>query len=106
MPAGPEPPAAARSLLTIPSMRSGVFADRQSPQIVDCALQRGADGAPVEGHADPFDPVIGVEPYDHDRAGGGRVFRGVGERILLRHDQDLRADARDLHRSISGQAAR
>ena len=78
-----------------------VFADRQRAEIVDGAFQRGGDGAPVKGHPDPFDAVIGIDPQDHDRPGGTRVFRGIGERVRLRHHQDLRADARYLHRSTS-----
>ena len=66
-----------------------VFADRQRAEIIDGALQRGGDGPTVKGHPDSFDAVIGIDPQDHDRPGGARVFGGIGERVGLRHLQDL-----------------
>src|SRR6266446_213738 len=96
IPAGPEPPAAARNFAMIASTRNGSSPTVSAP-IVDRALQRGGHGAPIKGHPDPFDPIIGVDSKDYDRPGRVRVFWSVRERVLLRQDQDLRADARYLH---------
>jgi len=60
-PAGPEPPAAARSF-AIGFEAHRVVDDNQGSEVVHGSLQAARHCPTVEGHGDPFGPVIGTDP--------------------------------------------
>ena len=69
-----------------------------SAELVDGAAQRAGQRTPKIGHADPDDPLVGFNLQGDDRARCIRVFRGVGERLVGRQGDDLRANTGNLHR--------
>ena len=98
MPPGPAEPAAARNFRDNRLDAKRIVTHDQPAKLVDRAAQRAGQRTAEIGHADPGDPLVGFNLQRDDRARPVRVFRGVGQRLVGRQGNDLRANTGNLHR--------